>query len=255
MSSAAGKIGGVAVGSALARLARTLERLLFAAVLAALVASVFVYHRHWMPLLFPAVRHVQLHGQFIHIDRFEVERLVQGGLGEHFFDTDLYVLKRLLETMPWVRHARVTRVWPQTLRVEIKEHDAAARWGLDALISEQGVVFTPARINADGLPTLYASPGLELTALERYRTARELLADDSAIRALGEDRHGPWSLLLDGGILVKVGDEHWESRFKRFADAWRGGLHAQAGRIRCVDLRYPDGFAVMWKDRAGGNCR
>ena len=227
--------------------ARVFERLLFTVVFVALVAATFIYRQHWMPLLFPAVEHVRLKGQFIHIDRFEVERLVRGSTGGHFFDVDLDALKRVLEEMPWVREASVMRIWPQTLAVEIEEHVAAARWGMNAMISSRGEVFTPARVVGDGLPVLYASPELGLTALERYRAARELLAGIASIRGLGEDKEGLWSLMLDSGVLVKVGDEHWESRLGRFADTWRGGLRAQADRIRSVDLRYPDGFAVRWR--------
>ncbi len=238
-----------------ARLVRALERLLFAAAVLALVAGLFASQQQWMPLLFPTTRHVQLQGQFIHIDRLEVERLVRGGLGEHFFDVDLHALKRSLEAMPWVRRARVARTWPQTLRVTIEEHEAAARWGMNALLGTDGTVFTPARINDDGLALLHASQGMELTALERYREARALLAvaGGATVKALGEDRYGSWSLLLDNGVLVKVGDQHWQSRLERFVGAWRDGLHTQAQRIRCVDLRYPNGFAVTWRDR-GGDC-
>ncbi len=234
-------------------LSRVLERLLFAAAVLALAASAFVYHRHWMPVLFPAISHIQLQGQFVHIDRFEVEWLVRSNINGHFFDVNLHTLKRALEAMPWVRRVRVERVWPQTLLVELEEHDVAARWGVDALLSTEGVVFAPDRISAAGLVMLHASAGMELAVLEKYRRARELLAavNGAAIRALGEDRHGSWRLILDNGIAVKLGDTHWESRLRRFVGAWRNGLYAQATRIQCIDARYPNGLAVVWKDRRG----
>ncbi len=241
-------------GERLAGAARAFERAAFVFAVAALIAAAFMHRHHWAPLLLPQVKHVQLQGRFIHIDRLEVEQLVQNALGEHFFDADLHALKLSLEALPWVRRARVARVWPQTLHVEIEEHDAVARWGVDALLSAEGEVFRPAERPADaGLPLLYASSDAAPTALSRYRRARELLAGDdgAGIKAFGEDRRGSWRLLLDNGVLVKVGDGDWDARFRRFAAAWSGGLSAQATRIRCVDLRYPDGFAVAWKDRSG----
>ncbi len=240
-------------GARLAGAARAFERTVFAFAVAALVAAAFIDRHHWMPLLFPQVKHVQLQGRFIHIDRLDVEQLVQGALGEHFFDADLHALKISLEALPWVRRAHVARVWPQTLHLEIEEHDVVARWGVDALLSAEGEVFRSAGATAGaGLPLLYAHSEPALTALSRYRRARELLAGDgnAKIKMFGEDRRGSWSLLLDNGILVKAGDRDWEARFHRFAAAWRGGLSAQAARIRCVDLRYPDGFAVAWRDRS-----
>lgn len=234
---------------------RALERATFVLAVSALIAAAFMHRGYWAPLLFPPIKHVQLQGRFIHIDRLDVEQLVQNALGEHFFDADLHALKLSLEALPWVRRAHVSRVWPQTLHVGIEEHDAAARWGVDALLSAEGEVFRPAgRSVGAGLPMLYASSGAALTALDRYRRARELFAGagGAEIKAFGEDRRGSWNLLLDNGILVKAGGGDWKARFRRFAAAWRGGLNAQAARIRCVDLRYPDGFAVAWKDRNGG---
>ena len=236
------------------RLAYAFEYLLFTAAFTALVVSTFLHREHWMPLLFPAVKHVQLQGQFIRIDRFEVEWLVQDNIGKHFFDTDLNRLKHSLEEIPWVRHAHVVRLWPQTLQVWLEEHDAAARWGMDALISSRGVVFTPARINASNLPVLYASPGFESVALERYRTAQKLFSDDTVVRGGGRNEEGLWSLVLDSGVLVKLGNKHWRSRLDRFAGAWRSGLSMQEDRIRCVDLRYSGGFTVVWKENSE-SCR
>ena len=240
------------LGASLPRkIAAAFERLLFVVVALSLVGSVFIYRAHWMPLLFSPIEHVQLHGQFIYIDRFEVEQLVRNSLGDHFFDTDLRALKYSLETLPWVKRTHVARVWPRTLSIEIEEHVAAARWGRDALLSTEGKVFAPAAINANNLAVLYASQSMELVALERYRQARALLETDTGVSpvALGEDRHGSWSLRLSNGLLIKVGDVQWESRLTRFAAAWRDGLAKQAERIRCVDLRYASGFAVAWKDR------
>ena len=226
---------------------RGLEKLSFIAAAATLAAVVFMHREHWAPLLFSPIKHVQLQGAFIRIDRVEVERLVAGGLGRHFFDTDLHALKRAVETMPWVRRARVSRMWPQTLRLEIEEHGVAARWGAAALLSPEGEVFRPLETGGEGLPVLYGTAGLERTVLARYRKARDMLADVAKIDRVGEDGRGSWSLRLANGIAVKVGDGHWESRLARFVSVWRGGLDARATEIESVDLRYPDGLAVAWR--------
>ena len=41
----------------------------------------------------------------------------------------------------------------------------------------------------------------------------------------------------------------------RFAHAWPRTLAAEAGRIRLVDLRYTNGFAVDWSGRAAAAVR
>ena len=233
------------------QLGRTLERVIFVVIVLALIASVFIYRQQWMPMLFPPIKQVQLQGQFIHIDRLQIERLVQANIGVHFFDTDLHALRQSLEAIAWIKHAFVKRVWPQTLHVEIEEHHVEAHWGTRDLISSEAVVFTPEHFTDEGLPILYASVGKESIALKKYREANNLLeiAGVGTIKMLAEDRRGMWKFLLNNGIFVKVGDVDWMRRLQRLLDAWRGGLSDKSSQIRCIDLRYFDGLAVAWKDQ------
>src|SRR5690554_5182705 len=50
-----------------------------------------------------------------------VQATIAGRLMGNFFTIDLDKTRELLESAPWVRHASVRRVWPNTLRVQLEE--------------------------------------------------------------------------------------------------------------------------------------
>ena len=78
----------------------------------------------------------------------------------NFFSTDLQADQRAFESVPWVRHAVVQRVWPDRLAVRLEEHRPAAAWigsdRNDRLVNTLGEVFEAnvGDVELDGLPRL-----------------------------------------------------------------------------------------------------
>jgi len=69
-------------------------------------------------------------------------------LAGNFYSVDLQQGRAAFETVPWVRHAVVRRVWPDRLSVKLEEHRAAALWegggedsSGDRLVNSFGEVF------------------------------------------------------------------------------------------------------------------
>ena len=241
--------GPVPAASVWAKLVYAGEKLVFFAAVSALAGVIFINRQAFVPLLSPVIEDVRLQGQFVHLERLHVDRLAQDSIGQYFFSIDLQAIQRAIEALPRVKHARVIKVWPRTLSVTIEEHRAEARWGTDALISSESVVFRPGRTTDRHLPLLYAREGRETVTLARYREAKRLFAQVGApgIEMLAEDPLGEWRIQLAGGISVKVGDTDWERRLQRFAVVWQSELREESERIRYVDLRYSDGCAVAWR--------
>src|SRR6185503_6524119 len=50
-------------------------------------------------------------------------------------------LRIAVEALVWVDRARVQRVWPDRIGIEIVEQQAAARWGDDGLLNTRGELF------------------------------------------------------------------------------------------------------------------
>jgi len=186
------------------------------------------------------------------LDRTDPQRL-ERTLARHadagFFALNLEPLKARLERLPWVRAARLRRVWPNRLRLAIEEHVAAARWNGGALISEQGVVFAPGEADIDGLPRLRGPEGEAPAMLERLRTMRSQLgAIGPSIRGLHQDRRRSWRVELDNGVTLRLGQRALDDRLARFVAVWPATLAQRSQAIEAVDLRYTRGVAVAWRD-------
>lgn len=195
---------------------------------------------------------VHIEGETRHIDRAALQRIVSHHVRDGFFGTDLSALRRDLVAMPWVRDASLRRVWPDRLDVDVREHTAAAVWNEDALVSTRGVVFRPDAFRRDGLPVLRGPVGQAETMLERYLAFRPRLADlDLELVVIEQDARRSWALELDDGLVLILGREQIDARLDRFIAVWPIAIAGKRETIRRVDLRYPNGFAIAWRDDAG----
>ena len=57
-----------------------------------------------------------------------VRSAIAGRFKGNFFTVDLDDARELFESVPWVRHATVRRIWPNVLRVQIEEQQPLALW-------------------------------------------------------------------------------------------------------------------------------
>lgn len=204
-------------------------------------------------------RQVEIHGAHHPETRAAVPGIVtslQGG----FFSLDLAAARREFELLPWVREARVRRLWPDRLVVELEEHTPAAAWNDLAILNTHGEVF-PAP-PWPGLPRVYAPEGSEAEVARRFAEFSATLgAHGWRIETLRVDARRAWQLGLSGGpagvraereLILELGRERLEERLQRFVTFYPMAA-AQFSSIARVDMRYPNGFAVRLRGSAGRN--
>ncbi len=224
----------------------TLRVLAAAAVVAAVVAAGW-----WLRSVHWPIQEVRVDGAVAHADREQLKSVMRRHAQAGFFGADLEALRAELQTLPWVRDAALRRVWPDTLDVTIREHAVAAHWNGEALLSARGVAFEPPEPVSFEVPDLVGPPGHGATMLERLRAfAAELEPLGLEIAALRQNERRDWRLELRNGVLLRLGRDEMDARLARFVAIWPRALASDAGRIASVDLRYPNGFAVGWRDQA-----
>src|SRR5690606_22158407 len=76
-----------------------------------------------------------------YVSTASVRATIAGRVAGNFFTIDLDETRNLLETVPWVRHARIRRVWPDTLSVQLEEQQPLALWNEDQMINTWGEAF------------------------------------------------------------------------------------------------------------------
>jgi cell division protein FtsQ len=182
-------------------------------------------------------------------------------VGRNVFQISLAERKQELEKIPWVESATVVRLWPNHLRVMVKERTPVAFIALGGrieLIDAQGVVMEM----PPGVPSNYSFPvimGMSeseplSTRAPRMQTfmrlVRELDGDDGGPQAKVRYSHDLEEVDLSdpedvkvtakggsGPVLLHLGNESFLPRFMVFlsnVQKWE----QDRGKLESVDLRY-----------------
>ncbi|MFA7669988.1 MAG: cell division protein FtsQ/DivIB [Burkholderiaceae bacterium] len=193
-----------------------------------------------------------------------LNQAVSDKLRGNFFFIDLDEARRLIETAPWVRRARVQRVWPNALAVYVEEHQPLTLWNENAMINTWGEAFEAyAGDLPDGvvLPQLKGPEESERLVVQRYaEVARWFAPLNLRVNELALSPRYAWEVTLSDGMRLTLGrdpaadiaDPHGRSgalpfaaRIERFVEAWPRLAQAVPGRaIAHADLRYSNGFAI-----------
>lgn len=221
---------------------------------AALVASLVLLaaDRLMVPEHF-GIGQVQLINDGQHVRVEHVQQAIDQ-LGQHsWFSIDLEEVEQSVESVPWVYRAHVRRQWPSTLIVTVEEARPAASWNQQQWLNQQGeILVMPDEYRAPLLPRLNGADGHEVELMNTYRELAEWFPRETwQIQSLTQNPRGSWQLTLriDGResvLPVTLGKEQIQQRFKRFCQAMaQRALHLDQ-RIGAVDLRYSNGFAILW---------
>ncbi len=198
------------------------------------------------------VREVRIHGAFERVTKEDIQALVTPHLGWGWVRLPVDRLRGQLESLRWVAAASVRREWPLSLSIEIAEHRPVARWGEEAMLDETAAIFDPGDSVNRELPVLRGPDGAQGEVLERYRVFSRRLGETSlALDALSLDARGGWALQLRGGPQLRLGAESVDRRFERALLALESLPRETKREIACIDLRYPNGFAVAWRSPGG----
>lgn len=210
------------------------------------------------PLL--PIHHVVLQGEVTRHSAEEVREHAAPLLAGHFLGLDLQRSRQAFEALPWVRRAVVRRVWPDTLVVELQEHQPAAVWEgpadtpssapAERLVNVQGEVFEAdlGEVEEDGLPRLAGPEGSAAQMLTLARSLQQALAPSGlALARLQQSQRGAWQLELDGGGRLTLGrGSHAEllARSERFARTYAELRERYPQPLEYADLRHADGYAL-----------
>jgi cell division protein FtsQ len=166
-----------------------------------------------------AARHLEVAGA-VHESRAQV--LSAAGVEGHppLVDVDAGAAQARLEALPWVRRARVTRLWPDTLRIVVSERrpvavlpGSGARQGRWALVDATGRVLAWSTARPAALPTLVVpvrvpgagaslGPGARPALLAVVAAAGRLPLAVSAVKV---GPGGAVTLVLAGGVQAELG--------------------------------------------------
>jgi len=163
-----------------------------------------------------------------------------------YFGSDLQILEERLRTLPWIQKVELRRVWPDRLRIVIKEHKAIARWNSGKLVNEYGELFLPGNLNGFEYLPLLTGPDQELERLLlTFQELQQLFTPaELQLAILNLNHRYSWSLELTNGIKLQVGRRNLMERVERFIALYPLLQRESKLPIEKVDLRYDTGLAV-----------
>lgn len=195
------------------------------------------------------IRAVEIHGDLHHVTRDELRALIGPYTSWGWLRLPAERLSLRLEELNWVATASVRRKWPLDVSITITERRPVARWGRDALLDESGVAFDPGGPINRTLPLLEGPEGNEKLMLDRYRAfSARLGARSLALDELNLDSRGAWRLGLRDGPQLRLGADSVDLRLQRALVALDELAGEREMEIAYLDLRYPNGFAVAWRN-------
>jgi len=193
------------------------------------------------------VQHIIMEGRFQRVLPPDVKQAVRAVAdGQGLIATDLHEVNNAVRALPWVDQASVGRRWPNGLVVHVVEEVPVARWGDDGLLNARGEVFIEGLRDVPAeLPVLRGPAGTAREVTRRFLAMRGSLVEQGlGLARLSLDARGAWEVVLDNGVVLRLGRHDVDGRFERFLAAAARMAAERADGIAYIDLRYASGFAV-----------
>jgi len=257
-------------------------------VLAAVVFIVVATDQLLRPQKFP-LHNIRLSGAMEQVDRRDIETAIGEQVRDNYFSLNLEQIEKSIMALPWVNAVEVRRRWPRSLDIHIREQRPVASWGENSWMNSTGDVFTVDFKDAsNALPRFNGPADSSTKMLEHYRRwANVLIGTGLQIKNLTLSARHEWTITVvmnpsrvsspvpsvvggepqglqkrsgsigvrdyqfepDTSISINLGRRQVDVRLARFARVFKEILLAKAEYIDRVDLRYPNGFALLWKEQ------
>lgn len=167
-----------------------------------------------------------------------------------FFAINVDTIHDRLLQLPWVASVVVTKRWPNEIVINITEKIPAARWNKVNLLSTEGEVFRPKDIDqSHSLADFVGPDGQQIVMLKYFVDInRILLPLHAKISYLELTPTDSLKLKLDNGMTLKAGQSDILTRLTHFVKVYPKIIGDEAMNVDYIDLRYPNGMAVKWKN-------
>lgn len=226
---------------------KLLPLLMILLLVATIYGTDFIYKQIDTPLT-----RVMIGGEFKHLKEPELATLVRAQIDGGFLSMNLIHLQTELQSHPWIHQVSVRREWPSTLKVEVVEEVPIARWGEKGFLNRLGdELAIKENSHLRSLPVLQTEFGKSQDMIEQYQLISELLVPiDLRLTELQRNTVGTWQVDTSEGVRLVLGRGQIVEKMQRLAIVWKSGLAVQKSNIASIDLRYPNGLAVSWRESA-----
>lgn len=175
-----------------------------------------------------------------------IQRAVQLNAGQAMTSIDLNAVRERVEAVGWVRSARVVRLLPNTLIIDVTEHDRLAVWqvaGQAWVIDGHGKVIPGADAGRYPNLPLVVGKGAEQAAAEVLPLIAQRPRLMSRLEALVRVDERRWDLRLKDGSLIQLPATNQDAALIQLDEMDQRRRLLELGFSR-IDLRTPEEVAV-----------
>lgn len=229
-----------------------------ASVMFAGVALALLWGVLWTVVRLPmfGLQGITVLGEVEHNNAVTLRANVVGRLHGNFFTIDLTQVRKVFESVPWVRKATVEREFPNRLRVILQEHHPVAYWGDDSesrLLNSYGEVFDAnlGEIEDERMPHLSGPDSQSQQVLAMYQALAPKFKDLTlALDSLALTERGSWRARVAHGAHIELGRGEVQDvlpRVQRMSTTLQQvteKLGRKLNAVESADLRHENGYAL-----------
>lgn len=205
----------------------------------------------WSPYF--NVSRISVSGHFDQLDAAQLRNLLRLRLRGNLFRVPIVKLSKTLKSVPWVKSVSIQRIWPNQIRIYIEQRQVAARFNERLLLDQSGQIFEPVFIPDRNYWHLWGKrkdAGMMLQQAKQFQLL--LSAIHWEIRSVYLNNWGVWRIVCDNEAQIVLGEDNMINKLSLFVQSFSKAAVAESEKQRMphyVDLRYPNGFSIQWKDK------
>jgi len=196
------------------------------------------------------IRYVRVEGAFQYIAKEDIKTKIMPLVQVGYFSADLQAIHKAVMSLPWAAQVQVERIWPDRIRLRIFEQKPVVRWKSDRLLSSRGEIFKPLNMDSfQALPVLYAPEGQREEFLMVMQGLSVTLIDIGLylMEFRVTDRQS-WRLVMESGLVLQLGRLEPLHKLTQLIKALVISGDELVSKMAYIDTRYPNGYAVRWRD-------
>ena len=194
------------------------------------------------------IKKVYINGDLNYLDQNQLKSDIAKYTNQGFFQIDLNKISESLQLDQWVSEVSVSKIWPSSILVKIKERLPIAKLNKDYFFDEKGEIFQPSFVpNVELLQISDLSNKPNNLFKVMHQVNLNLVKEGLFLDSLHKTKLGTIQLTLSDGKKVVLGNEEvFETNLNRLLISYKTFLKDLWLNIESVDLRYSNGLAVRF---------
>lgn len=230
---------------------RRRARIYLSILLAAIIILGTAFHFIWSYLSEPGkypINKVEVMGTYQYVKSGDIQVALVPYVQKGLFGMPELQAEHALEQIPGVADASIWRVYPDKIRVVVREKAAIAVLN-NQLLAADGTMFPPGNTIPADLPVLQGDPTYVKQMLAMLEGLTPVFnAANLTVTGFGLLPNGDWQVEVDHQTWITLGKDDLADRVANFLNAYPTLIkNAPAGQVPSnIDLRYSHGFTVVW---------